>query len=123
MQRSVAARLRSLRLSRPHVGGQFTPKLGASQAQISRDVVLVGHSGAGALLPAIGAFSPRPVAGYLFVDAGLLIRAEADLTRSRKPFPIWPLPWRQASHFLSGQSRTCETRSRTKPFAWASWLT
>lgn len=34
-------------------------------------VLLVGHSGAGALLPAIGAFSPQPVAGYIFVDAGL----------------------------------------------------
>jgi pimeloyl-ACP methyl ester carboxylesterase len=34
-------------------------------------VILVGHSGAGPLLPAIGAFSPHPVAGYLFVDAGL----------------------------------------------------
>jgi pimeloyl-ACP methyl ester carboxylesterase len=34
-------------------------------------VLLVGHSGAGPLLPAFGAFSPHPVAGYLFVDAAL----------------------------------------------------
>ncbi|MBV9278957.1 MAG: alpha/beta hydrolase [Chloroflexi bacterium] len=34
-------------------------------------LLLVGHSGAGPLLPAIGAFSPHPVAGYIFVDAGL----------------------------------------------------
>ncbi len=34
-------------------------------------LILVGHSGAGPLLPAIGAFSPHPVAGYIFVDAGL----------------------------------------------------
>jgi len=35
------------------------------------DLILVGHSGAGPLLPTIGAFSPHPVAGYIFVDAGL----------------------------------------------------
>lgn len=34
-------------------------------------LLLVGHSGAGPLLPAIGAFSPHEVAGYIFVDAGL----------------------------------------------------
>lgn len=34
-------------------------------------VILVGHSGAGPLLPSIGAFSPHPVEGYIFVDAGL----------------------------------------------------
>lgn len=34
-------------------------------------LILVGHSGGGPLLPAIGAFSPHPVAGYIFVDAGL----------------------------------------------------
>src|SRR2546428_1978478 len=33
--------------------------------------VLVGHSGAGSLLPAIRQAASRPVAGYLFVDAGL----------------------------------------------------
>ncbi len=34
-------------------------------------VVLVGHSGAGPLLPAIGRAAGRPVAAYIFVDAGL----------------------------------------------------
>lgn len=34
-------------------------------------LVLAGHSGAGPLLPAIAAALGRPVAGYLFVDAGL----------------------------------------------------
>ncbi len=34
-------------------------------------IVLVGHSGAGALLPAIGERLAHRVAGYLFVDAGL----------------------------------------------------
>ena len=36
-----------------------------------RRVMLVGHSGAGPILPAAGAFSPHPVIGYIFVDAGL----------------------------------------------------
>ncbi len=34
-------------------------------------LILVGHSGAGPLLPAIGAFSSHPIAGYIFVDASL----------------------------------------------------
>jgi hypothetical protein len=36
-----------------------------------RPLVLAGHSGAGALLPLIRRFAGRPVAAYLFVDAGL----------------------------------------------------
>lgn len=36
-----------------------------------RAPILVGHSGAGALLPAIRAASGRPGAGYIFVDAGI----------------------------------------------------
>ena len=34
-------------------------------------LILVGHSGAGMLLPAIREVSKRPVAGYIFVDAGV----------------------------------------------------
>src|SRR5581483_11861189 len=34
-------------------------------------MILVAHSGAGPLLPAIRAASPRVIAGYIFVDAGL----------------------------------------------------
>jgi pimeloyl-ACP methyl ester carboxylesterase len=36
-----------------------------------RELVLVGHSGAGPLLPAIRQAAGREMAGYLFVDAGL----------------------------------------------------
>ncbi len=42
-------------------------------------VILVAHSGAGPLLPAIRAHSPRPVAGYVFMDAGILWRDESRL--------------------------------------------
>lgn len=37
----------------------------------TRTLALVGHSGAGALLPEIGRLARQPVAVYLFVDAGL----------------------------------------------------
>ena len=37
----------------------------------NRPVVLVGHSGAGPLLPAVAAAIPQRVDAYLFVDAGL----------------------------------------------------
>lgn len=42
-----------------------------SSLEKGRRVVLAGHSGAGPLLPAIAAALGRPVAAYLFVDAGL----------------------------------------------------
>jgi len=38
---------------------------------VNRPLVLVGHSGAGTLLPHIRQRLPHPVAAYLFVDAGL----------------------------------------------------
>lgn len=37
----------------------------------AQPVILVGHSGAGPLLPAIRTSVTQPVAGYIFVDAGL----------------------------------------------------
>ncbi len=45
----------------------------------SRPLVLVGHSGAGALLPAIRGFLGQPVGGYLFVDAGLPVDGQSRL--------------------------------------------
>jgi len=43
-------------------------------------LVLVGHSGAGALLPVIRQALGRPVAGYVFVDAGLPIPGQTRLS-------------------------------------------
>jgi pimeloyl-ACP methyl ester carboxylesterase len=40
-------------------------------APAGQPLVLVGHSGAGALLPALGAALGRPIAAYVFVDAGI----------------------------------------------------
>lgn len=50
---------------RAAVGGALT------RLPLDRPVVLVGHSGAGPLLPAIGGGLRQRVAGYVFVDAGL----------------------------------------------------
>ena len=52
---------------------QHVEAVAASVGQLSEEeaVVLVGHSGAGVLLPAIGAAVAQPVAGYVFVDADL----------------------------------------------------
>ncbi len=36
-----------------------------------RPLILIGHSGAGSLLPIIHRMTPHPVATYIFVDAGL----------------------------------------------------
>lgn len=70
----VAAALGGDVLVPPHrdVGPPYTTSRIAAVRDAVRGsgpVVLVGHSGAGALLPAIGA--GLPVAGYLFVDAVL----------------------------------------------------
>ncbi len=63
--------------------------------------VLVGHSGAGPLLPAIRQQSGRPVAGYVFVDAGLPANAQTrqgagsfartlrDLYAAGRRYPEW----------------------------------
>jgi hypothetical protein len=40
-------------------------------APVGQPLVLVGHSGAGALLPVLGEALGRPVAAYVFVDAGI----------------------------------------------------
>jgi pimeloyl-ACP methyl ester carboxylesterase len=50
-------------------------------------VILAGHSGAGPLLPAISAFSPHPVDGYLFVDAGLPIPGQSHLQELETTLP------------------------------------
>ncbi len=64
-----------------------------------RPLVLVGHSGAGPLLPAFGQASKHPIKGYLFVDAGLPHPGETQLEEMpeqlRQPlasgerFPNW----------------------------------
>lgn len=52
-----------------------------------RPLILVGHSGAGALLPAIRAATPHQVAGYVFVDAGLPHPGQTRLEELRASVP------------------------------------
>jgi pimeloyl-ACP methyl ester carboxylesterase len=54
---------------------------------VQEKVILAGHSGAGPLLPAVGAFSPHPVGGYIFVDAGLPIPGESWLQELDSSLP------------------------------------
>jgi len=78
----------------PHSSMPYWVQHAASVARVlnrldSAAVILAGHSGTGPLLPALGAFSPQPVTGYLFVDAGLPIPGRAwleDLEESEPEF-------------------------------------
>lgn len=44
-----------------------------------RPVMLIGHSGAGPLLPAIGEAMTQPVTAYVFVDAGIPVNGKSRL--------------------------------------------
>ncbi len=56
----------------PHWRGHVAAVTSAlTDIPLDRPAVLVAHSGAGPLLPAIGHALTQPVVGYLFVDAGL----------------------------------------------------
>lgn len=52
-----------------------------------RVIVLVAHSGAGMLLPAIRQLAGRPVAGYIFADAGIPLdgRSRLDMLKLEVP--------------------------------------
>jgi hypothetical protein len=68
---------------------QHANSVARSISPASRDtpVILVAHSGAGPLLPAIRKSIPNPICAYVFVDAGIP-RADAtrlDLMRSEDP--------------------------------------
>lgn len=58
-----------------------------AQLEPEQPIILAGHSGTGPLLPAIGAFSPHPVGGYLFVDAGLPIPGRSHLEDMESALP------------------------------------
>lgn len=45
--------------------------MAVARLTVDQPLVLVGHSGAGPLLPAIRQALPNPIAAYLFVDAGI----------------------------------------------------
>lgn len=77
----------------PHYAGRYVARAALQVAAAAPDgpVVLVAHSGAGYLLPQIGAArrsSRQPVAGYVFLDAGVPHGRSATrltLLRSEEP--------------------------------------
>ncbi|MGH2560695.1 MAG: alpha/beta hydrolase [Thermomicrobiales bacterium] len=58
-------------------------------------VTLVGHSGAGPLLPAIGQRISQPVAAYLFVDAGIPAGGASRLDLMADEDPAFALRFRE----------------------------
>jgi hypothetical protein len=67
--------------------------LGAVPA--ARPVVLVGHSGAGPLLPVIRAQLAQPVAAYLFVDASIPVDSASRLDLIAREDPEWAAQFAQ----------------------------
>jgi pimeloyl-ACP methyl ester carboxylesterase len=63
-------------------------------------LVLVGHSGAGPLLPAMGKLLDQPVAGYVFVDAGLPQGGRSYLDEMEANIPAFAAELRH--HLQSG---------------------
>lgn len=61
--------------------------LGAVPAD--RSLVLIAHSGAGPLLPAIRQALPHPIGGYIFVDAGLPRSGLSRLDLMKLQDPAW----------------------------------
>jgi hypothetical protein len=70
---------------------QYAHAAAQSVAGLADDapVVLVGHSGAGPLLPAIRWAMGRPVAAYLFVDAGMPRDGASRLDLMREESAEW----------------------------------
>lgn len=71
---------------------------------LEEPVILVGHSGAGPLLPNIAANLSIPTQGYIFVDAGI--------PATREPIPRLPRP-------LFEELRTKAVDGRVPP--WGTW--
>ncbi len=65
-----------------------------------RPLVLVGHSGAGPLLPALAKAARHPVKSYLFVDAGLPHPGRSQLDEMEASVPAFARELRQ--HLASG---------------------
>ncbi len=55
----------------------------------ARSLVLVGHSGAGPLLPALGRAAGHPISAYLFVDASLHHPGQSHLDQIEASIPLF----------------------------------
>ncbi|MDQ2810094.1 MAG: alpha/beta hydrolase [Chloroflexota bacterium] len=71
--RTLVPSLRAASVGLPYWAGHVAAVVAALQAAGAADAapVLVSHSGAGVLLPAVGAALGRPLGGYVFVDSDL----------------------------------------------------
>jgi pimeloyl-ACP methyl ester carboxylesterase len=67
-----------------------------------RPLILVGHSGAGPLLPALARSAHHPVSGYVFVDAGLPHPGQSHLNEMETSVPEFAQELHQ--HLASGGS-------------------
>jgi hypothetical protein len=63
-------------------------------------LVLVGHSGAGPLLPVIGQQIGRPIGAYLFVDAGIPVDGQCRLDLMASEDPAFARGFRE--HLIAG---------------------
>jgi hypothetical protein len=114
-------------------------------APVSREraLTLVGHSGAGPLLPAVRQLTGRPAAAYLFVDAGIprdgeprMGSADSDFARYLRPllenggtWPEWSaddlrevLPSEEVRRRLIAELRPRPLRFWTEPIpVFAAW--
>jgi hypothetical protein len=73
-------------------------RIGLRAIAPTRPVILAGHSGAGPLLPIMGARLGRPVAAYLFVDAGIPVDGASRLDLMRREDPDWAAQFAQELH-------------------------
>jgi len=95
-------------------------------------IVLVGHSGAGQLLPAIRRAAERPVAAYLFVDARLphngAVRLELGASGEHlrglygrgERFPDWTDD--QLADVLPDPSLRRQLLDQVRPQPWSFWI-
>ena len=70
---------------------QHVESVAQALAQIARDnsLTLVGHSGAGPVLPAIRQTIPNPINAYVFVDAGIPRDGATRLDLMKSEDPEW----------------------------------
>ncbi|MBA2452544.1 MAG: alpha/beta hydrolase [Chloroflexia bacterium] len=77
---------------------QHATEVAEALKSISRDVplILVGHSGAGSLLPAIQQLAKCDVAAYIFVDAGIPLNGRSQLELMTLESPEFAGQFREA---------------------------
>lgn len=77
---------------------QHTDSVSLSLANIPKDqsVILVGHSGAGPLLPVIAQELARPINAYVFVDAGIPRNNATRLDLMKLEDPLWAIQFEES---------------------------